>query len=68
MHEKKCNHNLNDINSSLKQLPLLLLSFPPRLSFQCEECGEVFEYIKLDNGTYQSVKEVKEDASIPGNN
>lgn len=68
MNKEKCNHNVDDINSSLEQLPFLLLSFPPRLSFQCKECGEVFEYIKLDNGTYQSVKEVKEDASISGNN
>ena len=68
MQKRVCNHNINDTKSSLKELPFQLLIYPPRLSFQCEVCEEVFEYIKLDDGTFQSVKEVKEDAGISGNN
>lgn len=66
----KCVHNFASGETTLVELPYMLLVFPPIKFFQCSHCGEIFQYIMIEDGTYQpmsEVKEVKEDANFSGN-
>lgn len=58
-----CNHNINENMSTLVELPIQFMVYPPRKFYECKICGEVFEYIlNEENGRYIQ-KPSKEDST-----
>lgn len=54
---KKCNHNPQSKNSTLKFINFETLDYPPKFRAVCPCCGECFEFIKNKNEKYIEVKE-----------
>ena len=51
-----CVHDIYNEFSTLKELPYQLLSYPPRVFYECSVCGEILEYkLNEENGRYEIV-------------
>lgn len=51
---EKCNHNPNDIDNSLKMIKKATMVKPRKFYFQCEECKNMFAFLKEINKPFVS--------------
>jgi len=47
----KCNHNIDDPKSSLKEIKKIEMVFPPCKKFFCPCCQQFYIYTKASDGT-----------------
>lgn len=58
-----CVHDIYNESSTLKELPYQLLSYPPRVFYECSVCGEILEYkFNEENGRYEIVPSKEGDS------
>lgn len=63
---EKCKHIPRVEGSSLIELPIDMMVYPPRKYFECSCCGKVFNYI-YENGSFKLSKEEEGNADVSGN-
>lgn len=57
---EKCKHIPRVEGSSLIELPIDMMVYPPRKYFECSCCGKVFNYI-YENGSFKQTEKGKGD-------
>lgn len=45
-----CNHNINDINNTLKPLKVTKMIYPPKFQYMCTCCKSFFTFQKDEKG------------------
>lgn len=52
----QCNHNPNDVNTTLENSKKKVMQFPPQFFMTCKECHKGFRFVKKENGELEEFK------------